>query len=238
MGLDEPHLRAREETQDQLGHGHRPGDDVVVAEQQELGVVLAEEAVVPFGVAEVLPEPLVGETGAPVGQSGASGSWVLLERPAFSEQSPRATTVSPSRSAARALCSDWARASAYLSSVAGVNACATVCTRRLDRDASACDTALPSPENPDPPAGLTLRQYLRRGAASGSVSPARCRERLCAVSGPPSGAVSWATSPRERRSRPESRPGDFARARAHRLHCLHHRGLYGQVDLVLIWIWC
>ena len=48
-----------------------PVDDVVVAEQQELGVVLLEKAVLPFGVAEVLPEPLVGETGAAVLESAA-----------------------------------------------------------------------------------------------------------------------------------------------------------------------
>ena len=71
MGLDEPYLRAREEALDQFCHGQRPGDDIIVAEQQQLGVVLLEEAVLPFGMAEVLPEPLVGETGATVGQSGA-----------------------------------------------------------------------------------------------------------------------------------------------------------------------
>jgi len=56
-----------------------------------------------FGMAEIAPEPFVGEIGATVDKSLTELLLALLESPAFSEESPSATTVAPNRPATRAL---------------------------------------------------------------------------------------------------------------------------------------
>ena len=169
MGFDKPHLGRR--GRDLGAVQSRPS--ALLRHRRcrttKASVVLLQEAVLPLGMAEIVPEPLVDETGAAVLESRGS-SWIFFVRPASQSGPPGRR---PCRPAARlpVRCAAIAREPLHhLSSVAGVNASATVCTRRLDRGTSACDTALLSPRTPATDR-LMSRQYLRCGPARWSGLP-------------------------------------------------------------------